>query len=378
MNDGPDAPIYLGTMSGTSLDGLDVAAVKFHAHDKPELLASHYTPYPAPLKQELSDLIDDKQATVNKMSEVDIRLGHFYAQAVANFIDRYDIPISEIAAVGSHGQTLRHAPHENPAYTLQIGDPNVIAAKTGLTVVADFRRRDIALGGQGAPLAPAFHACVFGHNQNNRIILNIGGIANITLLAAGDELPVLGFDTGPGNTLLDLLSRRLLNKSYDSGGEFAALGKVDTNKLNSVINDEPYFKLAPPKSTGTDYFSARWLRNSGILELNPADAMATVAELVVVTIADAINQLDIKIDECFVCGGGAHNEHLMKRLKSHLPEIKLDSTAILGADPDYVEAIAFAWLAKQTLEQRPGNVPSVTNAQKFTILGAVYYSHGQR
>ncbi len=373
MSDPADSPIFLGTMSGTSLDGLDIVAVKFLAGDKPELLGSHYIPYPKSLRQALSELIGDEAATLSKMSETDSLLGHFYAEAILNFIKGCDIKTPQITALGSHGQTLRHEPDLEHAYTLQIGDPNIIAAKTGLTVVADFRRRDIALGGQGAPLTPAFHADVFRHNQLNRVILNIGGIANITILPADVTAPVTGFDTGPGNTLLDLLSRQFLNQSYDSGGAFASQGKINPNKLKDAIDHEPYFRAPHPKSTGTDYFSATWLQNSGILALTPADAMATVAELVATTIASAIKNLEITIDECFICGGGVHNQHLLNRLQTHLPKVKLDSTASLGIDPDFVEAMAFAWLAKQTLQQQPGNLPKVTNAQKFTILGAVYY-----
>lgn len=360
-------------MSGTSLDGLDIAAVNFADNCKPEMLASHYCPYPVPLKQGLSDLITNEHATINEMCALDTRLGHFYADEILKFISANKFSTDEIAALGSHGQTLRHSVEKQPAYTLQIGDPNIIAAKTGLTVVADFRRRDLALEGQGAPLAPAFHASVFRHHVNNRVILNIGGIANITLLPAQGSASILGFDTGPGNTLLDLLSRQLLNKAYDEHGEFARLGSVDKQKLQSAIDNEPYFKAAIPKSTGTDYFSSEWLKRSGILELPPADAMATVLELVATTISRAILNQATNIDECFVCGGGAHNLYLMERIQFFLPNIALHTTSDLGIDPDFVEAMAFAWLAKQTIDQQPGNLPSVTNSQKFTILGAVYY-----
>jgi anhydro-N-acetylmuramic acid kinase len=365
--------IYIGTMSGTSMDGLDLVAIRFPENTVPETCATQFTPYPEPLKQKLQQLALDSNATINKMCLLDSELGQYYAQQINEFIATQGLSRKDIAAVGSHGQTVRHLIQGNHPYTLQIGDPNIIAAKTGLSVVADFRRRDIALNGQGAPLAPAFHNQVFRNTQVNRAIINIGGIANITCLPAETNREVIGFDSGPGNTLMDHLCQLKFDLPYDEDGKIASIGKINPEQLSQLIKNEPYFKRPFPKSTGTDYFSPKWLASSGLLKLSAEDCMANLAGLTAITIAQAIQSLDISIDEFYLCGGGAKNKHLTQVLSQQLSTREIHTTERLGIHPDWVEASAFAWLASQTLLHKPGNLPSVTNAEKFTILGAVYF-----
>lgn len=363
-------------MSGTSLDGLDLVAVEFN-DDFPQLIHSQTTPYPVELQQSLRDLALNDKASVNQMCSLDTQLGQFYAESINTFIKTHNISNHQITAIGSHGQTIRHDTQSSFPYTLQIGDPNIIAAATGVTVVADFRRRDLAHGGQGAPLTPAFHNEVFRSNSSSRCIINIGGIANITHLPSDTTQPVSGFDTGPGNTLLDFLSQQFLNKDYDESGDLARSGKVNTGVLHSILEQEPYFHISPPKSTGTDYFSPAWFNRQGLNTLPVPDAMATLVELTAICIANGIHSIQDNIEKCFVCGGGAHNSFLLERLNLQLGSIKLKSTLQLGIHPDWVEAMAFAWLARQTILLLPGNLPSVTSAKIPTILGGVYFSHRQ-
>lgn len=365
--------LYIGTMSGTSMDGLDMVAVTFDIDDRANILATHHIPYPENLRAQLHQLVTDGDATVSKMCSLDTSLGRFYAHHISQFIADNQLQENNIHAIASHGQTVRHSADGPLPYTLQIGDPNIIAALTGLVVVADFRRRDIALEGQGAPLAPAFHNRAFRSQHYNRSIINIGGIANITCLPADPSAPISGFDTGPGNTLMDYLSQQVLGTAYDNNGDFARSGKVLDSVLSTILQNETYFHQAPPKSTGTDYFSPKWLQKSGLLDTDPANAMATLVELVCITISNAIKNLPVHIHESYVCGGGAQNQYLLQRLALHLGDSRIDTTDALGIHPDWVEAVAFAWMARQTLHQQPSNHPEVTNAEKFTILGAVYY-----
>ena len=371
-----DQRYYLGTMSGTSMDGLDIVAVDFSSAHHPRLLQTEFIAYPDDLKLALQSLVSGPQATIGELCQLDSRLGQFYATALNRFISDHQLEKQQISAIGSHGQTIRHQPVGEHPYSLQIGDPNIIAATTGLTVVVDFRRRDIALGGEGAPLAPAFHNQVFRSEQCNRAIINIGGIANITGLAADPGQPVSGFDTGPGNCLIDWVCSEYFARAYDDNGDLASTGNILFEPLQRILTEEQYFQQLPPKSTGTDYFSPAWLRKSGWLDFDKQDLLATLTELSAISISQGLNHLPYPVDECFVCGGGAHNHHLMHRLQYHLSDRSLSSTAELGIDPDWVEAMAFAWLARQTLLHQPGNLPSVTNAQKLTILGAVYFSNG--
>ena len=368
----PDS-IFIGTMTGTSMDGLDLVAVRFNDTGVNETIATHFCTYPPSLRQPLQQLAHDAEASLNQMCQLDSLLGQFYARQINDFIDTYQLPRQEIAAIGSHGQTVRHAMQAETPYTLQIGDPNIIAAQTGLVVVADFRRRDIALNGQGAPLAPAFHDQVFRHPQYNRVIINIGGISNITYLPADREKDVVGFDSGPGNTLMDYICKQFFESDFDAKGQIAHRGLVNAQLLHEILDNEAYFKMPFPKSTGTDYFSPQWLKASGLLELKPEDSLATLAELTSICIAQAAASLPSPIEEYYLCGGGTHNTHLIDRLAEHLQTENLYTTEKLGIHPDWVEASAFAWLARRTLQRKSGNLPSVTNAEKFTILGAVYF-----
>lgn len=366
--------LYVGTMSGTSMDGLDLAAVKFQGERRPELITTQFTPYPAELQRRLKHLATNPNASLNESCELDSELGYFYASAINSFIDNKELQRGKIRAIGSHGQTIRHAPNTPNAYTLQIGDPNIIAATTGVNVVADFRRRDVALGGQGAPLASAFHNEIFRVPETNRAVINIGGISNITGIASNPSTEVVGFDCGPGNTFLDTVMQRHFAQKLDLDGNKAREGRINKELLSKIIANESYFSRPTPKTTGTDYFSPQWLDQTDVVTMSPADQLATLVELTVHTIGMGLQLLPFEIEECFVCGGGANNSFLMERLIAHLGSTRVSTTNDLGVHPDWVEAMAFAWLAHRTLNRRSGNLPSVTSAKKKTILGAVYFS----
>lgn len=368
---GPGSKIFIGLMSGTSVDGVDVAIVDFDPQPL-RLLHCQTLAYPEDLASQIRRITRAEQITLDQLCQLDIEIAQFYADAVNQALSAVSINRDIVMAIGSHGQTIQHNPTIAPTYTLQIGDPNTLSALTGLTTVADFRRRDMALGGQGAPLAPAFHQFIFRSQDRNRVIINIGGIANITLLPADSDKPVIGFDTGPGNTLLDHWIKIHQHKNYDNCGEWAASGQVIDELLQAMLSSEGYFTQKPPKSTGTEYFCPEWLNTFPLNSLKPVDVQATLLELSVKTIEHGIHQLDVVADECYVCGGGVHNKQLMQRLQSLLPGTTVNSTAELGLDPDYVEALAFAWLAMQTLNGKAGNLPSVTSASSSTILGGIF------
>jgi len=369
-----ESAIYIGCMSGTSLDGVDCAAVRFDDRGPVvEQLAWDHRPYPSSLIETLRRAALGP-VDIDALCRLDIQLGRFYAETLAAFMADAGLPRTAIGAIGLHGQTLRHAPDDPLPYSLQIGDAATVAAACNLTVVADFRRRDIALGGQGAPLTPAFHAYALRREGEQRAVLNIGGISNLTLLPGQPDRPVTGFDCGPGNCLIDYLARRDFGQPYDPQGRFAARGRVDTSWLQQLLDGEPYFHRPPPKSTGTDHFSPQWLAARDPGGLNAEDRMATITELTAVSIAEALrsSEGDKSADRLLVCGGGARNRQLMKRLQHHLPGVKVTDTSSEGLDPQRVEAIAFAWLARQTLLGRPGNLPSVTHARSATVLGSVH------
>ncbi len=271
---------------------------------------------------------------------------------------------------------MRHYPHQPHRFTMQIGDPNTIAAETGITTVADFRRKDVALDGQGAPLVPAFHQHMLSSSQTNRVIANIGGIANITLMPHAYEGPVIGFDTGPGNVLMDAWINTHQKENHDQGGQWGAQGTVHVELLEHLLADD-FFKLSPPKSTGREHFNLPWLQKhlqKVNKKITPVDVQATLAELTARSIIAAVNQ-SLPHGEILICGGGAHNHYLMSRLRElGKPSFTVDSTQKYGIDPDWVEAMAFAWLARQTLNRKPGNLPSVTGAKRAAILGGVYYA----
>lgn len=364
---------YVGLMSGTSLDGIDAVLVEFD--NPPRLLAAATYALPAALRSQLLALCQSGPDEIERFGRADRELGLELAQAVRRLLQSAGIAAHEVRAIGSHGQTIRHRPRlasqpEDFPFTLQIGDPTSIAHHTGITTVADFRRRDIAAGGQGAPLVPAFHRAVFG-GAEHRVIVNIGGISNITALPAAGL--VTGFDTGPGNTLLDGWIQRQRGMAFDADGAWAAGGRLIPALLDALL-DDPFFAAAPPKSTGRELFNLPWLERHlhHAAGAAPEDIQATLAELTARAIADAIHTLPFSAQAVFVCGGGACNQDLMRRLQAHLQPCPLTSTAALGIAPEWVEAVAFAWLARQTLYGRPGNEPTVTGAEKYCTLGAIY------
>ena len=361
--------LYIGLMSGTSADGINAALVDF-SEATPKLIHSHYCPFPPTIRQTILALYQPGANEIKRMGELDITLGKIFANTANLLLQESNTPAKNIRAIGSHGQTVRHYPDNH--FTLQIGDPNIIAATTGITTIADFRRRDIAHGGQGAPLVPAFHHAVFGRAPKNRVIINIGGISNITLLSEDPKQPLLGFDTGPGNALLDDWIEQHRQQPYDKHGAWAAQGNSHSALLKTLLSDS-FFQRPPPKSAGREYFNLAWLENYLPDSISPVDVQATLAALTAHSIIDAIKQY-FSEGELFVCGGGIHNLFLIDQLKNYADAslFSLHSTQELGVDPDFVEAIAFAWLAKQTLIGHTGNIPAVTGAGQPAILGGIY------
>ena len=358
-------------MSGTSLDGVDIAIVDF-AEFPPRLLHFNTTAYEDPLRDKLLRLCHSQTTSLDELYSLDAQLGETYAEVVNQALADSAIEAGRITAVGCHGQTIRHSPDTDFPYSAQIGDPNRITVRTGITTVADFRGKDIALGGQAAPLAPAFHRFLFRSEEEDRAVINIGGISNITFLPADSGQAVLGFDTGPGNTFLDLWIDRQRNLKYDVDGAWGRSGKIDLELLERMLAAEPYFRQPPPKSTGTEYFNPDWLEPFLDASHEAANIQATLVELTAVTIARGIAELPSMPANCYICGGGAHNLYLHERLAQALPGCGIRTTAELGLDPDFVEATAFAWLARERISLRNGNIAEVTNAQHAAILGAVY------
>jgi anhydro-N-acetylmuramic acid kinase len=360
--------LFIGLMSGTSLDGVD-AVILERASEQVLIRHTGFEPYPSELRDILLALQHPAQDELHQTALVSNQLARLYAKAVNQVLVSSGIAPQQITAIGCHGQTIRHRPEAG--YTLQIGNAALLAELTGITVVSDFRSRDIAAGGQGAPLVPAFHQAVFGATGLNRVILNIGGIANITVLPGTG--PVTGFDTGPGNLLMDAWATKHLGKRYDGNGDWAASGTVIESLLQSCL-DEPFFDLPPPKSTGRDLFNLVWLASKITDRMTPADVQRTLLELTTVSIADAILKHCDEVDEVYVCGGGAHNAALLNGLRGKLPHASILLTDTLGISADWVEAAAFGWLASQALHRAPGNLPEVTGAKGERILGAVYAS----
>ncbi|TJZ74270.1 anhydro-N-acetylmuramic acid kinase [Chitiniphilus eburneus] len=360
-------PYFIGLMTGTSLDGVDAVLVDVSG-PTPILVAAQGRPLPGGLRDTLLSLQASGPDEIDRAWRAGIQLAECYAEAVLALLLRAAVPAEQVAAIGNHGQTVRHRPERG--YTVQLGDHARLAELTGITVVGDFRSRDVAAGGQGAPLVPAFHQAVFADSRRHRVIVNIGGIANLTDLPPGGD--VVGFDTGPGNVLLDAWIAQHQGQRYDTSGQWAATGKVLPDLLDLLLA-ESYFAMPSPKSTGRDLFHAGWLarRLTGRSDA-PQDVQATLAALTVQSIADAILLQAPGVDEVYICGGGAHNTHLMHALGRALPGVALASTAELGIDPDWVEAYAFAWLAQRCLSRQPGNLPQVTGAQGPRILGAIW------
>lgn len=360
---------YLGLMSGTSLDGLDIALTRFNEHGQPKLICTDHQSLPPSLKESLFQLTQTQENELIHYGHCDREFALFCASAINQLLQRQGMECHQIQAIGSHGQTVRHYPQRPIPFSLQLGCPATLAAETGINVIAGFRQKDIALGGQGAPLAPAFHHHVFSDLQENRAVLNIGGIANLSFLPRQGE--VQGFDSGPGNCLLDYWYSQHQDGSYDDNGNWSRQGQVDAQLLQHLLND-PYFQQPAPKSTGREYFSPRWLSEhlATMEPLSAVDIQRTLVELTAESIRSGI--LQHSATACYVCGGGVHNQLLMERLKALMPDVIFASTQVLGVDPDWVEAMAFAWLAWCFEQQRPGNLPAVTGASRSAILGAFY------
>ena len=359
--------LYIGVMSGTSLDGLDIALIELGASIK--LLATYYTPMPDALRSELLGLCSSGPDEIARGAIAEKHWVELAAQAINNLLKQQQLLPNAIRAIGSHGQTIRHEPAQG--FTVQIGNPALLAELTQICVVSDFRRRDVAAGGQGAPLVPAFHEALFTDDVGYRAVLNVGGFSNLSLMTPGN--PVAGFDCGPGNVLLDAWIQIQRNELYDRNGQWAASGKVAPLLLSTLLSD-PFFQTKGPKSTGREVFNLPWLLSH--LDALPAfaaeDVQATLLELTAQTIVQSLQSAQARTNELLVCGGGAHNGALMARLTELLEQTQVNSTQAKGVDPDWVEAMAFAWLAHCCLENIPTNRPSVTGARGLRVLGAIY------
>ena len=356
-------PLYIGLMSGTSLDGVDGVLTSLDG-----TLHSAHVPFPDDLRQQLLALQAATHDEIHREALASNRIARLYADCVHELLSTSGITASQVKATGAHGQTIRHRPELG--YTRQINNPALLAELTGIDVIADFRSRDIAAGGQGAPLVPAFHQAVFGSAGAMRVVANIGGIANISVLSADGS--VLGYDTGPGNVLLDLWAATHLGKPYDLNGNWAASGVVQKALLDELLA-EPYLALRAPKSTGRDLFNAAWLQQklARFTDVSPVDVQATLCAYTARTLADAITRDAPEAEAVYVCGGGALNGQLMASLHDALGKT-VKGTDALGIAPMHVEAIAFAWLAARFCEHLPGNLPAVTGARGPRILGALY------
>ncbi|MDP4544816.1 anhydro-N-acetylmuramic acid kinase [Psychrobacter faecalis] len=406
-----DDGLYIGMMSGTSLDGMDAVLCQFGGEENIQqplrLLASISQDFPPRLRevllalcqpngvQELTSTMGEPSSELDWFGWASKEYAEFASEVVNNLLQQSNTDVESVLAIGCHGQTVRHRPQMG--FSLQLLDANIIAERTGISVISDFRRRDMAVGGQGAPLVPAFHQALFATPDSTRVLLNLGGIANITVLPANASLinanpandavvnnsPVIGYDTGPANLLLDAWTALHTDKDYDAGGAWAQSGQVVEPLLNQLI-EHPFFARTYPKSTGREDFNLAWLQSelqkfdqaSAHIRYSSADVQATLTELTAMSASMQIN-LFIKANEnssVYVCGGGALNDYLMTRLQAHLPHCKVETTASLGLNPAWVEAVAFAWLARQTLMGETGNLPAVTGASKGVVLGQVCFA----
>jgi anhydro-N-acetylmuramic acid kinase len=361
------AEIYAGLMSGTSLDGIDAALVEFDSAGTPRLRHTSYLAYDDDLRTRLLDLHEPHHGELAHAAETGNQIADLYAQQINRLLDETSFAPAQITAIGCHGQTIRHQPAAG--YTLQLVNLARLAERTGITVIGDFRSRDIAAGGQGAPLVPAFHAQTLRSPSTHRVIANIGGIANLTDLPPTGK--VIGYDCGPGNLLLDAWMHQHTGKHFDAGGLWAARGNVLPELLDAMLA-QPYFAQPIPKSAGREDFSTHWLRGFLHGDESPSDVQATLLELTVRSISVAVATDCPGTTELYVCGGGARNTHMMRRLREYNPHLLTDTTDSLGLPPDWLEAIAFAWLARQHILGQPGNLPSATGARGERVLGACY------
>lgn len=365
--------LYIGLMSGTSMDAIDAVLVNFDECQQQSIALVDTLSYPlsADIRSLLNELCIPGHNEIQRLGQADVMLGRLFAKTVLSLLKKSKTLAKNVLAIGCHGQTIRHCPQGDYPFTLQIGDPNIIAQETSITTIADFRRRDMACGGQGAPLVPGFHQAIFKHPEHNRIILNIGGIANITLL---NHEQLIGFDTGPGNTLMDAWIQKHLQKSYDENGQWALQGQVDQPLLARLLNDS-YFTKAPPKSTGKEYFNLHWLEQHlqrTNKETPPENVQATLLELTAQSIITAIQRFHPSSAQIIGCGGGVYNQALLKRLDELKGSYSLHTSQEFNINPKWIEAIAFAYLAKQTLNAAPGNIPSVTGSKCYAVLGGIY------
>lgn len=362
------SPLYLGLMSGTSVDGVDAALVSFAPHI--ELHTATTVAWPDELRGAILTLAQGSSLiALDDLGALDTRIARHFAHAALRVLEQAGVEPTAVRAIGSHGQTVRHRPAGDAPFTLQLGNPALIAEITGIDCVADFRSADLAAGGQGAPLLPALHAALFAKPGRTRVVLNLGGIANITVLHADGQ--VTGFDTGPANALLDVWAEQHLGTRCDVDGAFAARGEIDAHLLAAML-DDPYFRRPPPKSTGREVFHAGWLATRlASASLPPEDVQATLTALTVRSVADAIGGHADAASEVLVCGGGVHNPTVMTQLKAAVAPRSVISMADVGVDPDHIEAMAFAWLAQRRLDGEAGNLPSVTGARGPRVLGTV-------
>lgn len=360
-----DGTYYAGLMSGTSLDGIDAVLANFSGGGR--LLHTTYHPYPPELRRRLLSLHHPQSDELHLAAATGNELARRYAAAIGQLLQEAAVPASRVTAIGCHGQTVRHCPE--PGYTIQLGNPALLAELTGIAVVADFRSRDIAAGGQGAPLVPAFHAAMFGHAKRHRVVVNIGGIANLTNLPPRGE--VIGFDCGPGNALLDAWISRQTGRDFDRNGAWAAEGRGIPGLLERLL-EHPFFQQAPPKSVGRELFGLDWLATALTGDESAQDVQATLLQLTVASIANAVHAYCPGAQEIYLCGGGARNTALASSLQHALSPAKVAPTDALGVNADWLEAFAFAWLARQALHRAPGNLPSVTGARHPCVLGAIY------
>jgi anhydro-N-acetylmuramic acid kinase len=354
------------------MDGVDAALLEIN-NEQMRVIDYLCIDYPLELKNRLISLSLPDTNDIELLATSDIAVAQLFANAVKELLQRCQLTAEQITAIGSHGQTVRHAPYHHSPYTIQIGDPNVIATETGIDVVADFRRKDIALGGQGAPLVPKFHHVYFASGNSSSVVVNIGGISNLTYLPENQNEPIQGYDIGPGNCLLDSWIKRHHNMDYDHDGKWAEQGQC----VDSVLKDwlaDPYFSIVGPKSSGREYFNLQWMQRAtatDIAHCSAADIQKTLLVLTVESIAKEIEKLS-SLSACYICGGGAYNQALMQLLEARLKPVQVFSTQVLNLPADRVEAACFAWLAHAYIQRIPANVPSVTGASKEAVLGALY------
>lgn len=367
--------LYIGLMSGTSMDAVDAILVDF-SNTPYVILATHSEVIPQTIRQDLLHVCQERQTQLQDALKLDVLLGKLFAQTCLALIGKLSISKSNIIAIGSHGQTIVHQPDRCPPASLQIADPNVIVVETGITTVTDFRRRDLVLGGQGAPLTPLFHQQLFADENLDTAVVNIGGIANISFLFCDPKKNTIGFDTGPGNVLLDLWVKQHLDKPFDHQGSWAATGRVNHSLLKLFLSD-PYFQKAPPKSTGRAYFNLDWLGKylqQCPNKPRPQTIQATLTALTATTIAQAIQSTLPKQSRVIVCGGGALNDHLVNHLNKIMTSYQIVDCQSYGVHPKWLESMAFAWLAKQTIDKQAVNLTAITGSSKPSILGGVYYA----